>query len=73
MPHRYGKNGELLIAYDETEAGREVCASSHKQQITKVGLTTPQGERRRSSIAAPAGVEKHNGNESDDNEKKEIV
>jgi hypothetical protein len=24
MPHRYGKNGELLIAYDETEEARDV-------------------------------------------------
>ncbi|OQN97067.1 hypothetical protein B0A48_16871 [Cryoendolithus antarcticus] len=25
-PHRYGKNGELLIQYDETEAGRRMSA-----------------------------------------------
>lgn len=24
MPHRYGKRGELLIAYDETEEAREM-------------------------------------------------
>lgn len=24
MPHRYGKKGELLIAYDETEEAREI-------------------------------------------------
>ena len=80
QPHRYGKKGELLIAWDDTEEARDVSSGIVASLCSMHVLTALlQVARRRSSVVAPGGgrtahdIEKAHGSDDEAGEKKEIM
>ena len=46
LPHRYGKRGELLIRYDETEA----YADTQRRRSSVVSGVLPRGEKQAGTV-----------------------